>query len=437
MQNSINSKLGFTKENPKTQVVEPSLDGFIVSSQSLNVLIIEEDIEALFKLQSYTSPEKLSNMRLRFLSTLRRTLALKNESANVSVYPNGNQCAIIFPSGLKRSLILRSVDIAARESEFSLPFKTHVATFHNDELYSHVVAEAYQEFNLKKGLDSAFSALDDDSSTTQFTRDELLRGFENNEFILNVQPIFNLEGRIPVPISAEVLVRWNHPQKGILSPFHFLSSMERHQLTYELDVYVLKKALSLTQDYSKDLGYSFPFAVNIDSRTFSLSSFVHFAKDIIKSHPSAVNSLHLEITETAVIENNSKAFFNISELQRLGFKISLDDFGSGSTLMSYLTYLSPDQIKIDRSLVDCMFNNEVERKRNIARSMISSILNWAGEMSSEVVDVVVEGIETDNELDQLKKIGVKVGQGFGLAKPMTVAKFRELYWLPSLEEKQG
>jgi EAL domain-containing protein (putative c-di-GMP-specific phosphodiesterase class I) len=118
----------------------------------------------------------------------------------------------------------------------------------------------------------------------------------------------------------------------------------------------------------------------------------------------------------------------------LGFKISLDDFGSGSTLMSYLTYLSPDQIKIDRSLVDCMFNNDIERKRNIARSMISSILNWADEMSSEIVDVVVEGIETDNELEQLTKIGVKVGQGFGLAKPMSVCRFQEIYWLSNQKE---
>ncbi|CAH1589443.1 EAL domain-containing protein [Vibrio jasicida] len=246
---------------------------------------------------------------------------------------------------------------------------------------------------------------------TFFSKKELERAFSKNEFVAHVQSIVDLTtGKAR---SLEVLCRWQHPDLGLLFPGAFLPSILANGKELEFDTYMLKTVKEMM------FSTSLPLSLNINCSSLQSEQFV---KSIIEfvTNSSIGNRLKLELTELASIGDHSVCHTNITKLQTNGVYISLDDFGSGLTNLNYLTYLKPDEIKLDKVLLDAALGNDLMHS-SLAKQMIRSIVQWVESMPN--VQLVVEGIERDDQRAFLVKSGVAVGQGFIYGKPCHIEDF--------------
>ncbi|MCY7346495.1 MAG: GGDEF domain-containing phosphodiesterase [Pyrinomonadaceae bacterium] len=243
---------------------------------------------------------------------------------------------------------------------------------------------------------------------------EMRRGIESGEFIVYYQPIVNLEtDRI---IGFESLVRWNHPERGVVSPVEFIPLAEETGLIVPLGLRILRESCrqmrewqSLTSSLSE-----LTISVNLSCKQFSQPDLVEQVAGVLAKTNLDPRCLKLEITESHVMENSQAAVAMMNRLVSLGVELSvelsLDDFGTGYSSMSYLHRLPANFLKIDRSFVSRMIEND--ENYNIVHTIIRLAQNLK-------MKVIAEGIETAEQLSQLKKLGCDCGQGYLLSKPLT------------------
>lgn len=232
---------------------------------------------------------------------------------------------------------------------------------------------------------------------------------ENEELSLAYQPIFSLEGKAPRAVGVEALLRWNRSDRADIAPSDLLSLAEENGMIEEIGKWVIRRAARQLADWRAE-GYPDDFYININL------SPVHFESEeivttILKEvDPLGIprNALRIEIVETAVIRHPEKALSVIKLLQSQGILVSIDDFGTGFSSLSYLHRFPFYALKIDRSFVQDI----VESKAT--RDIITAIVVLARRLG---IRVVAEGIENDSQLDFLCSVGCDLGQGFLLAKP--------------------
>jgi diguanylate cyclase (GGDEF)-like protein len=238
---------------------------------------------------------------------------------------------------------------------------------------------------------------------------DLRRAIKREEFILHYQPIVSLaDNQIN---GFEVLVRWRHPHRGLISPGEFISLAEETGLIIPLGFWVLKEACQ--QMYSWQLKYdgldNWKVSVNISSKQLALPNFLAQVKQILWDTNLNPHNLKLEITESCLVEDAESTILILKELKALGIELSLDDFGTGYSSLSYLHRFPFDTIKIDRSFVNSIGDNL--EKLGIVRAIVSLALNLG-------MNTIAEGIETVNQLAQLKALKCQYGQGYFLSKPL-------------------
>ena len=238
---------------------------------------------------------------------------------------------------------------------------------------------------------------------------DLRKAFKNDELILYYQPIVYLKNNTIQ--GFEALVRWRHPKRGIVGPEEFISLAESTGLIVPLGFWVLKEACQ--QMYAWIARYdnlsNWKISVNISSKQLELPNFVAQVTEILKETSLNPHNLKLEITETSLVEDTQHTILVIRELKALGIEFSLDDFGTGYSSLSYLHQFPFDTIKIDRSFVNSFEDND--EKIGIVRAIISLANNLG-------MNTIAEGIETDNQLAQLKALKCEYGQGYYLSKPL-------------------
>ncbi|MEM8720488.1 MAG: diguanylate cyclase [Cyanobacteria bacterium P01_G01_bin.39] len=238
---------------------------------------------------------------------------------------------------------------------------------------------------------------------------DLRRAIKRQEFILHYQPIISLRNN---KIKGfEVLVRWQHPEKGTISPGEFIGLAEDTGLIIPLGFWVLQQACKQMYDWQikfKSLD-NWKVSVNISSKQLSLANFVTQVKQILQQTGLAPHNLKLEITESSLVEDTKHTISILKELKSLGIEFSLDDFGTGYSSLSYLHQFPFDTIKIDRSFVNSVGDN-IE-KLGIVRAIVTLAHNLG-------MDTIAEGIETVTQLAQLKALKCEYGQGFYLSKPL-------------------
>lgn len=256
-------------------------------------------------------------------------------------------------------------------------------------------------------------------SDQYLTRDELLRGMSDREFVPFSQAIYDLKGQ--APIGVELLCRWEHSRLGLLQPYQFLGAISHFGLGVELDFYMLTQACEILERWTIDNANKLSVSVNVHAESLSGELFYDFIARIQDEWKFDLSRLRLEITETGIIKNNSPAHKNIVKLQNLGMTISLDDFGSGTTILGYLTYLCPNEIKIDRSLINSAFYADDPEKKLVATKMLLSMVDWVNAMAG--VQLVVEGIENQEQMDFLTKNSVSIGQGYLFGRPTPLRNF--------------
>lgn len=246
---------------------------------------------------------------------------------------------------------------------------------------------------------------------------DLRRALDRQEFTIGYQPIVSLEtGRL---CGFEALIRWQHPERGLIPPKQFITVAEETGFILPIGQWVLLEACTQMRRWQRE----FPgndhlyVSVNLSSKQFTHSNLVQQITrvlDVSRLHP---DSLKLEITERIVMENIEGATGILEQLRALGVDLSIDDFGTGYSSLSYLHRLPINTLKIDRSFISCMGENN--ENKEIVRTIILLAQNLK-------MGVIAEGIETEDQLQQLRELHCLDGQGFLFSRPLDVQAAREV-----------
>lgn len=237
---------------------------------------------------------------------------------------------------------------------------------------------------------------------------DLRRAIERQEFFLCYQPIVELEtGRLA---GFEALIRWKHPERGLVSPAQFIPLAEETGLIVQIGHWVLHEACRQMREWYKVYPPSFPLqmSVNLSSKQFAQPNLIAQISSILDETKLAPQFLKLELTESAVMDNVEAAIKQLMDIRALGIELSIDDFGTGYSSLSYLHRFPLNTLKIDRSFVMSM--NE---KENI--EIVRTIIALAGSLG---MVVIAEGVETFEQLRQLRNLGCDYGQGYYFSKPV-------------------
>jgi diguanylate cyclase (GGDEF)-like protein len=239
---------------------------------------------------------------------------------------------------------------------------------------------------------------------------ELSRAVANGELFLLYQPLFALEDR--VLIGVEALVRWRHPERGVVPADQFVPFAEQHGLIARIDSFVLDEACRQLADWTSREGWpsDFTIAVNVSGGELSSLSFARHVAEVIGRRGIRPEQLCLEITESALVGEFGDVQETLSALTELGVRLALDDFGTGYSTLAHLQRLKVDILKIDRSFVAQISRSPRDREIVAAVTAMSHALGMC---------VVGEGIETSHQLDTLSELDCDQGQGFLFARPLS------------------
>jgi diguanylate cyclase (GGDEF)-like protein/PAS domain S-box-containing protein len=246
---------------------------------------------------------------------------------------------------------------------------------------------------------------------------ELRRAIDRNEITILYQPIVRLEDRTVA--GFEALARWDHPKLGRMSPLEFISIAEEIGLIVDLGLFVMDTTAKQLSGWQRAVRTRVPIfaSVNVSSRQLLRHDLIHDVRSVLARSPVARGSLKLELTESLVMENPEHAAQMLTRIKELGTGLSLDDFGTGHSSLSYLQRFPFDTIKIDQSFVRTT-------SRGARPVLLKSIVAMAHDLGMEVV---AEGAETDSDAVELFQLGCEYAQGFAFGEPMDAdAAFRVL-----------
>jgi diguanylate cyclase (GGDEF)-like protein len=236
---------------------------------------------------------------------------------------------------------------------------------------------------------------------------ELRRALENSELRVYYQPLVDLSARRPV--GMEALVRWQHPERGLIAPGEFIPVAEESGLIADLGLWVLRASCRQVAEWQRDYGVPLGVCVNVSGSQIAQPAFAGQVSEIVSATGLAPHTLGLEITESVLIEEADAPITVLTDLRELDIRLVLDDFGTGYSSLSYLQRFALDGLKIDRSFVQALGSN------GNGPPIAEAIVAMAHTLG---LGVVAEGVETEQQATLLRKLGCTLGQGFLFAKPM-------------------
>lgn len=259
---------------------------------------------------------------------------------------------------------------------------------------------------------------DEKDYSREIEKQQMVGEFEHaiaeRQFCMYLQPQTDKNGKM---LGAEALIRWNHPTMGVVMPGAFIEHFENAGLIYKLDTYIWNEAAEKLRAW-KALGYDYYISVNISAKDFYHIDVYQTFMKLVEKYDIDVDKLHIEITETALSEDETATHIAIEKLHDAGFVIEIDDFGSGYSSFNFLKDVCADVIKIDR--VFLKESSHVERGEQILKSIIS--------LSHEIgMNVITEGVETVEQLSMLSRMNCDWFQGYYFSKPVSVNDFEEKY----------
>ena len=277
-----------------------------------------------------------------------------------------------------------------------------------DTLLRHADQAMYNAKQAGRGGLHLFDAQQDQEVQTHYNRlTRLGQALQQEEFRLYYQPKVHL--RTGAVVGVEALLRWQHPEQGLLAPGHFLPLMEHTDLVVDTGEWVLHQALAQLQEWVRQ-GRRWVVSVNIAAHHFHRKNFVDRLRFLLAQYPAAqAHLLELEILESAVLQDIQHMREVMQGCQALGVCFALDDFGTGFSSLSYLKRLPAETIKIDRMFVDGILDDPEDS------TLVSAIVALAKAFERTVI---AEGVETPDQARKLLALGCELGQGYGIAKPM-------------------
>ena len=253
---------------------------------------------------------------------------------------------------------------------------------------------------------------------------QLRTALVEQEFCLYLQPIYKVSGEEIV--GFEGLVRWQHPERGVLPPVEFLPHLAQLELMPQLDRWVLNEAARVIKLLRKATAHEITIAINLSTEGLNDNAYIDQARQLSKSMGSDISKLHLEITETSAMTSINSGKFAIATLHDLGIKISLDDFGTGYSSLSYFRELPLHKLKIDQAFV-----RDIRSDKN-DRVIVETIIAMARLME---LDVIAEGVEEEYQLNFLKEKGCYQYQGYYFDKPVPAEVFYDT-WVANRNAQQ-
>jgi len=325
------------------------------------------------------------------------------------------------------------IDIATKiNTIFQKPFvvldhKLYVTSSIGISLYP---SDAETAEELLRNADAAmYKAKEDDRNTYRFYTEDMTQkalkriqmeshlrhALEHNELTVYYQPQVNAKtGQI---IGMEALVRWQHPQQGLIPPDRFIPLAEKTGLIIPLGEQVFDIASQQMACWKKDYNISGRLAINLSVKQFQQKNIIEILSDKLKDNHCKAQWIELEITENYVMDNPQQAIDTLEELQAMGFQIAIDDFGTGYSSLSYLRRLPVNKLKIDRSFVRDMMDNEYDKV------IITSTIALAKSMR---LNVIAEGVETREQKDFILEQGCEIIQGYYYSRPVPDNKMSQL-----------
>lgn len=254
---------------------------------------------------------------------------------------------------------------------------------------------------------------------------EFDKSIEEKQFIFYLQPKIDVSRSIYRLSSAEALVRWIHPIYGVISPGVFIPLFERHGLIQKLDFYIWNEAAAQVRKWKEEFNVTVPISINVSRVDLFNEHLVDELLAIVKRNNISVNELILEVTESAVVSDTSVMVENIKKLKENGFIIEMDDFGTGYSSLHMVSSLPIDALKIDMSFIKNIMTSSKDKR------MVEIILQIAKLLKAKTI---AEGVETLNQVNALRRMGVDIIQGYHFSMPLPIDEFNAKYIINKFEK---
>lgn len=244
--------------------------------------------------------------------------------------------------------------------------------------------------------------------------EEFQEALEQKQFLVYFQPKFDIRPDTPVICGAEALVRWKHPELGMISPGVFVPLFESNGLIRELDNYVWKEAAAQIREWKDRLGKTVPVSVNVSRIDMLDPELTENLFDLVRSYRLDHSDFHLEITESAYTQDAHQIISTVHRLRDAGFVIEMDDFGSGYSSLNMISTLPIDMLKLDMAFIRNAFSGKGNMK------MLKVIVDIAESLG---VPMIAEGVETREQMLALKDMGCDIVQGYYFSRPVPPEEF--------------
>lgn len=274
---------------------------------------------------------------------------------------------------------------------------------------------------LKSSYVSCFDFYNDEQHSRELYAERLIndmdKALSEKQFMVYYQPKYSISGDRPQLSSAEALIRWSHPEFGMISPGQFISIFEDNGLIQKLDRFVWNEAAEQIKLWKDKFGLDIPVSVNVSRVDMFNTHLADILENITKQNGLENTELLLEITESAYTDNSEQIIETVNKLRGCGFRIEMDDFGSGYSSLNMLTTLPIDALKLDMKFIRGICESEKNERLVGIMIDIARLLD---------VPVIAEGVETKEQMELLKKLGCDIIQGYYFSKPLPPEGFGAL-----------
>lgn len=274
------------------------------------------------------------------------------------------------------------------------------------------------QFDVAAGarLESTGRAPSNDEIVPRFSLDDINQAFDNNEFCFYLQPKCNAEtGAI---VGAEALVRWNHPEYGLVSPGEFIPLLERESMVTRFDLFIWRSVCEMLSRWDGEGRNLVPVSVNVSMTDIEAIDVARVLGDLLDRFSIDARLLQVEITESAIAHNMDVVEETIRDLHARGIAVLMDDFGSAYSSLNMLKGINVDAIKLDMKFVDLNADNAAKGLK-----IIESVIDMAYQLR---LSIIAEGAQTAEQVSKLRELGCMYIQGYYFYRPLTVGKMEDL-----------
>jgi len=274
------------------------------------------------------------------------------------------------------------------------------------------------QFDVAAGarLESTGRAPSNDEIVPRFSLDDINQAFDNNEFCFYLQPKCNAEtGAI---VGAEALVRWNHPEYGLVSPGEFIPLLERESMVTRFDLFIWRSVCEMLSRWDGEGRNLVPVSVNVSMTDIEAIDVARVLGDLLDRFSIDARLLQVEITESAIAHNMDVVEETIRDLHARGIAVLMDDFGSAYSSLNMLKDINVDAIKLDMKFVDLNADNAAKGLK-----IIESVIDMAYQLR---LLIIAEGVQTAEQVSKLRELGCMYIQGYYFYRPLTVGKMEDL-----------